>query len=336
MKIISFIDEFSNEANTEYYAYQQMKLCKIKNENTCYLAFPWSDFFNKKISNSQLASLNRNLNEFKEYISKKNYVRVITVCEHKNFEEAIKLSDNIGVTDLFFSHLDCEHRRYDRVNTFPFPFYAPNIDVEEKIWAYTYITKENIFLLKNFNEGNQAQKLSGFRKYDAISKSKFTVIEGTYEEHIEDIWKAINCESIPVISSGYLAPRHDHFFSKFSLIVSHKKDSLQTVHEKLHSMQENDYITRLENLKAYKILYNQENIVNDIVEIAVSEKSPTSNELELLDSILFKAFYNYINKIPLDVDLVSKINSFQSNSFLENEKIDLLRRILIENRKMGS
>jgi glycosyltransferase involved in cell wall biosynthesis len=123
--IIAFDNEWQFPAITEQYAFQQLQKSLGKtNKDVIYFAFPWAtliDLLNNKKPASNI--LLYALKSFKKSLKNK---KVITVCQHIFMMKYQHLFDEMGVSDIYWTH--AIHNQptttdYRNINIHPFPLF---------------------------------------------------------------------------------------------------------------------------------------------------------------------------------------------------------------------
>jgi len=337
MDIVLINEEWDEEEPTEEQAYNQLKFYNIENYNVCYLAFPWTTFIKKRNANLDTEVFERDLAEFKKYVENKNYPYIITTCQIAAYEEIFLLAEKIGITDIFCSKLNFKTKVKGKLNIFPFPTYRTAKEENSKNLFYTVISNlknqhdaSNKLYAKTDLNSIKLEKYPASEKDSLIGNSKYTVISYSTGTHVDDIWKAISFDSIPVLSSDYIAPRHSEHFCKFAIILTSDNNNLDEIDSILKGISESDYVNKLGNLRSYKFQYLHENLINDIVELVLSIEPPNSRGLEKIDSILFSTMSEYINERLSEDELISSINSLKSQKIRDKSKLCILENIYKE------
>jgi glycosyltransferase involved in cell wall biosynthesis len=142
--IIAFDSQWQFPAITEQYAFNKMQNLLIKKSSeTKYFAFPWAtliDLLNNKKPEGQ--KLLKMLKSFKVLLKDKI---VITVCQHIFMTKYMHLFDEVGVTDVYWTHAvnnQTSLPSFPSVKIHPFPLYpvqAINVNDEKNILDRKYL-----------------------------------------------------------------------------------------------------------------------------------------------------------------------------------------------------
>lgn len=114
-------------AQTEKNAFEKLLGLEIVG-GTCLLSFPWATYIDLHNNGKAKAEIfNLALEKIKKFLKK--YNKVVTVCQHILMENYLELFQDIGVTDIFWSHkTKSKTSLADKYNirTYPFPLFAVN------------------------------------------------------------------------------------------------------------------------------------------------------------------------------------------------------------------
>jgi len=142
--IIAFDSQWQFPAITEQYAFSQMQgLLNKTNTDAIYFAFPWAtliDLLNMQRPRGQV--LLCALRTFKELLKDK---KIITVCQHILMLKFQYLFDEIGVTDIYWTHAIHNQTSlvdFPNVKIYPFPLYpvqAIGLNDEKNILDRKYL-----------------------------------------------------------------------------------------------------------------------------------------------------------------------------------------------------
>ena len=158
--VIAFDSDWQYPAITEKYAYKMANKFLIKencNRNVVYFGFPWATLIDKLLHSQDKTEVNtliEKLSSFQDELKK--YKKIITVCQHIRMLEFESIFDEIGITDIFWSHTTKDQNvlpSYPNISLHPFPLYpvqAINIEAQEteKKYLYSFVgTRPNKFYL---------------------------------------------------------------------------------------------------------------------------------------------------------------------------------------------
>ena len=149
--ILAFDSDWQYPAITEKHAYEMAKRFLTGDHyqtNVIYFAFPWATLIDKSLHGQDLEEAERlreKLFDFQKELKK--YQRVITVCQHVRMLEFESLFDEVGITDIFWSHTIKEQQvlpTYPNISLHPFPLYPVQaMDVQatdiEKKYLYSFV-----------------------------------------------------------------------------------------------------------------------------------------------------------------------------------------------------
>lgn len=124
---LAFDSDWQYPAITEQKAYQNIKRLSFCNgyKNIIYFAFPWATLIDKILHTpDEAVGLITELRLRKTHLKK--YAKVVTVCQHVHLKEILDILQEIGITDVFWSHATKRDVRMDhslRIRIFPFPLF---------------------------------------------------------------------------------------------------------------------------------------------------------------------------------------------------------------------
>ena len=127
--LVAYDADWQFPAITEHHAYKQAQKLLTLVEGTCYFAFPWATVIDHlQAGGARAPELKARLLSFKDVLAP--YKTVVTVCQHIYLQRYIELMEEIGVTDVFWSHatIGQKHMGSDRpVRVHPFPLYPVQV-----------------------------------------------------------------------------------------------------------------------------------------------------------------------------------------------------------------
>jgi tetratricopeptide (TPR) repeat protein/glycosyltransferase involved in cell wall biosynthesis len=149
--VIAFDSDWQYPAITEKYAYEMANKFSIGEQytkNVVYFGFPWATLIDKLLYSKDPTEVNtliENLIGFKSELQE--YKKVITVCQHIRMLEFEKIFNEVGITDIFWSHTIKDQNvlpSYPNISLHPFPLYpvqAINIEQTdtEKKYLYSFV-----------------------------------------------------------------------------------------------------------------------------------------------------------------------------------------------------
>ncbi|MDP5143081.1 exostosin family protein [Rheinheimera baltica] len=133
MKIYIFNKDWQFPAITEKHAYEKIASLGIRSIDNCYIAFPWATLIDKMKNGKDCKELIDFLSYIETEISKYNYKRVITVCQHIRMIEFSGYLNLAKITDVFWSHKIKGQDCIDSIDIYPFPLFPTNISENEVV-----------------------------------------------------------------------------------------------------------------------------------------------------------------------------------------------------------
>ncbi|NET76672.1 tetratricopeptide repeat protein [Okeania sp. SIO1F9] len=124
--VIGYDASWQYPAITEQYAYKMAKkYLQGYDQSIAYFGFPWATLIdlllNKPEDTKQLLSV---LEKYKSYLSK--FTKVVTVCQHIRMLKFQYLFNEVGITDVFWSHAvkgQSTFPDYSHIKIYPFPLF---------------------------------------------------------------------------------------------------------------------------------------------------------------------------------------------------------------------
>jgi len=149
--VLGFDSDWQYPAITEKYAYQMANKFLTKDnfeQNVVYFGFPWATLIDRLFHSQDKTEVNaliEHLNSFQYELKK--YKKIITVCQHIRMLEFEYIFDEVGITDIFWSHTKTDQNllpSYPHISLHPFPLYPVQaIDIEaketEKKYLYSFV-----------------------------------------------------------------------------------------------------------------------------------------------------------------------------------------------------
>ena len=149
--VLGFDSDWQYPAITEKYAYQMANKFLTKDnfeQNVVYFGFPWATLIDKLFHSQDKTEANaliEKLNCFQDELKK--YKKIITVCQQIRMLEFESIFDEVGITDIFWSHTKKDQNSlpsYPHISLHPFPLYPVQaIDIEaketEKKYLYSFV-----------------------------------------------------------------------------------------------------------------------------------------------------------------------------------------------------
>ncbi len=112
---------------TEKHAAERIQQFVSLPANVVYVAAPWATLIDSIHRKSPEANRIRD-SFFSQIRRNPEYSVVVTVCQHAYMLDYIDLFKGIGITDIFWSHMEKDTpRQIDGINLFPFPLYPVNV-----------------------------------------------------------------------------------------------------------------------------------------------------------------------------------------------------------------
>ena len=152
--VIGYDDQWQYPTITEQQAFIKAKELleqnpDFQNTRTVYFGFPWATLIDKILHNPERSvDLRNKLLSFKSLLGK--YDRIITVCQHIRMLKTQHLFDDMGITNIFWTHAVKDQitlPEFPHIHIHPFPLYpvqavgsaAPLDLVGEKKWLFSFV-----------------------------------------------------------------------------------------------------------------------------------------------------------------------------------------------------
>ena len=101
--MVAYDAEWQFPAITELHAYRQAQKLLTPDDGTCYFAFPWATLIDHiQAGGGRATELKSQLTRLKYALT--SYKNVVTVCQHIYLPRYIGLLEEVGVTEVFWSH----------------------------------------------------------------------------------------------------------------------------------------------------------------------------------------------------------------------------------------
>ena len=127
--MVAYDSDWQFPAVTEHHAYKQAQKLLAPLDGTCYFAFPWATLIDHLQSGGPRANeLKGALLSLKEALAP--YKTVVTVCQHIYLHRYIGLLEDVGVTDVYWSHASIGQKSLGTrksVRVRPFPLYPVQV-----------------------------------------------------------------------------------------------------------------------------------------------------------------------------------------------------------------
>lgn len=154
---------------------------------TCYLAMPWSSpRFNGQVVNDALRTL----------VDKtKVFDRVFTVCQTPELIDKGETFVSAGVTDIFSPYVSNTakwHFKGQGIALHPFPLIPSS-------YVNTGFSNTNKGMLMALAEQGTNSLSEQVQSQLDIERATFAVCNGDVEKIVEQVWRCIFCETLPVI-----------------------------------------------------------------------------------------------------------------------------------------
>ncbi len=149
--VLGFDSDWQYPAITEKYAYQMANKFLTKDnfeQNVVYFGFPWATLIDKLLHSQDKTEANALIEKLSRLQDElKKYKKIITVCQHIRMLEFESIFDEVGITDIFWSHTTKDQNllpSYPHISLHPFPLYPVQaIDIEaketEKKYLYSFV-----------------------------------------------------------------------------------------------------------------------------------------------------------------------------------------------------
>ena len=149
--VLGLNSDWQYPAITEKYAYKMANKFLTKDnfeQNVVYFGFPWATLIDKLFHSQDKTEANiliEKLISFQDELKK--YKKIITVCQHIRMLEFQSIFDEVGITDIFWSHTTKDQNflpSYPHISLYPFPLYpVQRINIEaketEKKYLYSFV-----------------------------------------------------------------------------------------------------------------------------------------------------------------------------------------------------
>jgi hypothetical protein len=137
--IFSYDAQWQFPAITEQYAFQRANDLLPDVQNVKYFAFPWATLFDLRIHKKNSLEMMR-LMAALYYLKRKigTAEKIVTVCQHILALEFQWLFNEVGITDLFWSHAKIEEEYcpfFENIKIHPFPLYPVQAIADSELLA---------------------------------------------------------------------------------------------------------------------------------------------------------------------------------------------------------
>ncbi|NJL20895.1 MAG: tetratricopeptide repeat protein [Leptolyngbyaceae cyanobacterium SM1_3_5] len=150
LSVVAHDSDWQYPAITEKHAYDMAKKLLPQQHDTTnvvYFGFPWATLIDKLlhgVDKNEADALMEKLGSFKGELKK--YTRIITVCQHVRLLEFEEIFNEVGVTDIFWSHTVKDQKvlpSYPNTLLHPFPLYPvqaidDNETEAERVYLYSF------------------------------------------------------------------------------------------------------------------------------------------------------------------------------------------------------
>jgi hypothetical protein len=182
LEIIEVDCDWQYPAITEQHAFNRIKSLGILNEAVCYVAFPWATYIDRLKNGKESEHLLEILKAKLIKIDITKYKKIITVCQHIRMLEISDLINQLGITDVFWSHKVKDQNSKGKLKLHPFPLFptqvSNNVVPPTKDILYSFVgARSNQWYLTNIRE----------LIIDRVENKADVIIKGRDKWHYNDI-----------------------------------------------------------------------------------------------------------------------------------------------------
>jgi hypothetical protein len=195
--VIVLDSDWQYPAITEKYAYEMVNN-KLPKDNCpqdiVYFGFPWATLIDQSLHNKtdtyQADLLMEKLKTFQIYL--KEYKRVITVCQHIHLLKFERIFNEVGITDIFWSHTTKYQKvlpSYPTISLYPFPLYpvqASGIEPSEieKKYLYSFVGSRGLAFHLTDTRNKIIDYLSGDERGLIITRDQWHYNKVVYDYQV--------------------------------------------------------------------------------------------------------------------------------------------------------
>lgn len=185
--LIAYNEQWQYPAITEQHAFIKVRqFIPRMDSSICYFGFPWATLIDHIQANGgAVDALKKHLYSFKDDLAK--YRRIVTTCQHIYLPRFIELFEDLGVTDIFWSHAVKGQPFLEgvgRITIHPFPLFP--------VQAIDGVPKsilKNMYLFSFVGAKANSGYLSCARNHilDYLSSHSLSYVQGRDAWHFEKI-----------------------------------------------------------------------------------------------------------------------------------------------------